>query len=106
MANLKCDAKNCIHNDSPYCCIAHICVEGAGAMTEAQTCCENFKEKSTVPVNSTCCGSHRTPAVDIECRASHCVYNENQHCRADEVYICGPGASVCDETQCSTFKAR
>ena len=52
MATLSCDAKNCMHNDAPYCCI--YCVGGTKAMTEAETCCDNFKEKGGMAMNSAC----------------------------------------------------
>ena len=106
MATLSCDAKNCLHNDAPYCCISHICVGGTKAMTEAETCCDNFKEKGSMAMNSACGQSRPNPMVDIECKACHCVYNENYHCRAEAVNICGPSASVCDETRCATFQAK
>lgn len=105
MAILKCDAKNCTHNDQPYCCISHICVGGARAMTESETCCDNFREKTASAVNRADCCEHKNTVVDIECKACHCIYNEDQHCRAEEVCICGPSACVCDETRCSTFRA-
>lgn len=105
MANLKCDAKNCVHNDSPYCCISQICVGGMRAMSEAETCCDDFREKKDTMSNCAC-GNDRSAHVDIECKASHCVYNEDRHCKAENVTICGPTACVCDETRCSTFRMR
>ena len=105
MAKLKCEAVNCIHNDKPYCCISHICVGGAEAEQETQTCCDDFRDKKANAVNG-CCDSHRNPSVDIDCKAVKCVYNEDCHCHADDVKICGSGACVCDETCCGTFKVR
>ena len=105
MTNLKCNAKNCMHNESPYCCISHICVGGINAKTESEPCCDNFQERRENAVNS--CRSHeKNPSVDIECKACNCVYNEDYRCQAKEVCISGPSACVCDETRCSTFKAR
>ena len=63
MTNLKCNAKNCMHNESPYCCISHICVGGINAKTESETCCDNFQERRENAVNS--CRSHeKNPSVD------------------------------------------
>lgn len=108
MANLKCDAKNCIHNDDCYCCISHICVGGARAQSEEETCCDYFKEKSDTAVNQGCgcVDKEKNPVVDIDCKAEQCVYNEDCHCHADEVCICGSSACDCEETCCGTFKAR
>lgn len=105
MTNLRCEAKNCIHNDKPYCCISHICVGGSQAKCDVETCCDDFREKRDNAVNS-CCDTKKNPQIDIDCKAVNCVYNENCHCHAEDVNICGSDACVCDETCCGTFKAR
>ena len=42
--NIRCVAKNCIHNQKNLCAADNIMVNGAGALTTEKTQCETFKE--------------------------------------------------------------
>lgn len=102
MSKLECGAKNCVHNDEHYCCISSICVGGSNALNEAETCCRDFVDQKDSVSNSY--GKEKNPEVNIACRATNCVYNEEQKCHADAISICGNSANNSEETRCGTFK--
>lgn len=41
---IRCDAKNCIHNEKKLCVAGNIMVNGMGTATSGKTECETFKE--------------------------------------------------------------
>ena len=106
MARLQCDARNCVHNKEHFCCISSICVDGKQAMRDAETCCADFREKKEAVSNSACGCEEKNPVVDIHCKAQNCIYNDQCHCEAEHVCICGPHACECHDTRCETFKIK
>ena len=105
MTNLSCNASTCTHNADKCCCLSGIDVKGANACTCDETCCGSFDNKKE---NGSARNAAASPKLNltIQCAAHNCVYNEDCHCHADEVCICGSAACDCEETCCGTFKAK
>ncbi|MDZ4910828.1 DUF1540 domain-containing protein [Clostridium perfringens] len=94
--NLKCNATNCVHNESSECRAGAINVAGREAITTSETGCSSFVDRSNSGfTNSADRGS--TKPQNIKCEASNCKYNENLLCTADDVRINANDAS------CETF---
>lgn len=104
MTELNCNAKNCLYNAKDCCCKGDIKVEGKDSQTSERTCCGSFKEKKGETfLNSVC---HPDRAIDIDCEAVKCMYNEQHKCMAGHVGIAGGQATDSAQTECSSFKAK
>ncbi len=105
MAQLGCTAKNCIYNQSEYCCKGDIMVGGSEAHNTEGTCCESFRTGDREHVSNRAAG-HPEKTISIDCEAVKCVYNTNYRCYADHVDIKGSNAATCKETACATFREK
>ena len=103
MPKLKCDACSCAYNNDYYCCVNGIEVGGHKASDKGETCCKSFSDNEGNMTNS--CQSPN-PQMEIGCKATNCVHNDQCKCSADEVCICGDHACNCDETKCDTFSCK
>lgn len=105
MPELRCNVNNCVHNSNRCCELGEIAVKGVEAENADCTCCSTFCE---------CSESLKNEHVDrqipkdksIMCSAEKCQYNQNCHCNADEIDICGCNANRAENTACSTFSCR
>lgn len=102
MAELCCTVENCAYNNECLCCKGDINVGGTQAHREDDTCCESFLQRRGDSFRNAT--EHPSHAIDIDCEAAHCVYNEHYKCMADHVDIRGCGACDCRETACGTFR--
>lgn len=104
MTDLKCSAENCLHNADRYCCKGTILVEGSSAKCSSETCCASFDEREQCG----CTNKYETPnrALNVECEAESCIFNEARKCTAEEISIAGHGAKIASHTECSSYKSR
>ena len=104
MSYLVCSAETCVHNNDRFCCKGTILVDGAQAKKPSETSCSSFDER----VQCGCKNQYETPsrALNVECEAVSCVYNEGRKCTADEISIAGHNAKVADQTECATYQSR
>ncbi len=107
MNRLECQVTTCQHYCDNRCCLDGILVEGPAARESSQTCCDSYEERhQSGGENTSACG--RNPSVDsaIECKAKHCVYNDDCKCHAECVCVgctCGDPESK-SGTECCTFR--
>lgn len=101
MTKLQCSATNCCYNDDRYCSKGDIMVEGRGAKNAKDTCCSSFQERRGDSARNSV--GKATPEIDVDCRASNCVHNEDCKCNADHIGIGGVRACQCGETECMSF---
>ncbi|MCD7763582.1 MAG: DUF1540 domain-containing protein [Lachnospiraceae bacterium] len=106
MPALVCSAKNCMYNDSMYCCKDGIQVGGEQAKVCQDTCCESFHERSDSAKDSCGCDARPNRTMDIRCEARACEYNDSCVCHANHVDIAGVSACRCEETECVTFNEK
>lgn len=104
MTTLKCDVRNCSHNQDDYCCLTAIEIDGNGATNVEDTCCSNFISTEYEMSN---CTHDKQEALKINCSAAGCIYNQNRKCTADMVLVSGASTACCShDTQCGTFVCR
>lgn len=105
MTSLKCTVENCIHNASRLCSLNEIDVNGLDAHESDGTCCHSFKDGEGKVSNSAALENAK-PETSIKCSATNCVHNDDCHCHADGVEVCGCGAKKCEHTECDTFRCK
>lgn len=105
MTSLKCTVENCIHNASRLCSLNEIDVNGPDAHESDGTCCHSFKDGEGKVSNSAALENAK-PETSIKCSATNCVHNDDCHCHADGVEVCGCGAKKCEHTECDTFRCK
>ncbi len=107
MNRLECQVTSCQHYCDNLCCLPGIQVDGPAARESSQTCCDSYEERrSGQGENSSSCGRNPSVESSIDCKAEHCVYNENCKCEAECVCVgctCGNVSSK-SGTECCTFK--
>lgn len=105
MTNLKCNVKNCYYNKNAKCCREDITVQGEDATVTEATSCGSFKQVSdSVSAKSCHCDNNGKETLNVCCNAVHCVFNDNEKCRADKITIDGNGAVHESQTECGSFK--
>ena len=104
MTDLTCSVETCVHNSDRYCCKGTILVDGADAKTPSETNCASFDER----VQCGCKNMYETPsrALDVECEAVSCVFNEKKKCTAKEISIAGHNAKNASSTECASYRSR
>ncbi|HIZ43708.1 MAG TPA: DUF1540 domain-containing protein [Firmicutes bacterium] len=104
MTDLTCSVNNCIHNADKCCCKSSIMVDGAGATCCGDTCCASFDERT----QGCATNKYETPnrALNVECEAESCVYNQSRKCTAQEISISGQGAKMASHTECASYRSR
>lgn len=105
MTNLKCSVENCLYNADHLCSLNEIDVNGPDAHHSEATCCHSFRDGEGKVSNSEALANAKLE-TSIKCSAENCVYNEECHCYADDVDICGCGAKKTEHTECDTFRCR
>lgn len=102
MPRLTCSVNNCIHNNSNYCCMQNIQVDGTNAMRSDNTCCNSFADNTGNMTNAV---EDRIPneVVSVKCEADNCIHNQNCECHAETIDVCGFGANNSQETACASF---
>lgn len=104
MPLLVCSAMSCVYNKGEYCSKGDITVGGKNAGTSGETCCESFVARNSDSAsNSVGVPSDR---IDVDCKACHCQYNENEKCCASKIDINGAAAKACEQTECGTFNCK
>ncbi len=101
MTKLNCAATNCIYNDDRLCCKGDIQVEGKDAMTSNGTCCASFRDSKNVSGKNS--AMEPKGEIQIDCKACHCMYNDDCKCTAGQIGVGGSMACDCQETECMTF---
>lgn len=101
MPELDCTVENCIYNKQQYCCKGDILVDGKQAVHPNETCCSSFQERRRDSESNSCGEACR--CIDVDCKATQCVFNEDCKCSADHIGIAGANACACAETECSSF---
>ena len=104
MTRLDCTVTTCIHNAEKCCCKREISGEGMSAKNSVDTCCGSFEENR----GSMFKNIFKTPEskLQIECDATHCLYNDDHQCRAEKITINGDGARSAGQTECSSFREK
>lgn len=106
MTRLDCEVKNCYYNEDHRCGKGDITVQGRMAVEPRETCCGSFKEKK----EGCGCGcnsvSGQKEQIKVGCEATNCVYNEDCHCGANHIGICGGNACSCTDTECRSFDCK
>lgn len=104
MTKLDCNVMHCMYNSDKKCSKNNILVEGREASTPHETCCSSFKESG--------CGCGKNAAnepktsLDVQCKATNCIYNQMERCSADHIGIRGSNACVVAETECGSFECK
>ena len=79
MPALQCSAVKCMYNKENLCSKGDIQVKGDHAVTENETWCSGFVEKTGMSNAHTCgCGCS---SVQVGCSAHDCTYNRQEVCR-------------------------
>ncbi len=104
MPSLICSVQNCVYNHAMYCGKGDIMVGGEEAVKCQDTCCESFCERRMDSAQSSMGTANQD--IQVDCKATQCVYNENMECMAGKVTIAGAGAAVVKETECVTFEQK
>lgn len=101
MPVLDCSVRTCSYNAEDKCSLDSIKVEGSNAEISESTSCASFKKRSGDSYSS----SQRSPqnALDIDCKAQKCTFNESMKCQAEHIGIAGGSAKTVHETECSSF---
>lgn len=104
MPLLVCSAQKCVYNDGMYCSKGDIKVGGEDARKVQDTCCTDFKERTSESGKN----SMGTPSqrIDVACEACECVHNKDCKCKAEQIGIIGAGAHDCEQTECGTFRCK
>ncbi|MBU5488827.1 DUF1540 domain-containing protein [Clostridium sp. MSJ-8] len=104
MTQLNCGVDNCAYNKKNLCFLDNIQVGGEEAIRSTGTCCNSFIEQT----EGAFINSNSEPSLESEigCNAENCTYNDNCHCHASSIHICGDCASDNRDTCCDTFKCK
>ena len=104
MTILKCSATTCMYNQKELCSKGEIKVNGADARYADETCCASFDERT----QGCATNKYETPnrALNVECEAESCVYNQSRKCTAQEISISGQGAKMASHTECASYRSR
>lgn len=102
MPVLDCNVVSCIHNADKKCCKGNILVEGSDAKTSDATFCASFYEREADSFRN----QYETPdvALQVDCEATHCRFNDNCECHADHIGIDGGSVCCSEETKCASFE--
>lgn len=105
MPNLICSVENCFYNADHLCALNKIHVSGTNAEESHSTSCRSFVERGDSFHNSVSL-SNAKKRTDVDCEAKNCIYNEEYHCYADGLNVCGCGSHTSKGTECATFELR
>lgn len=98
---LNCSASSCAHNNCGSCYASSIQVNGASAVSTAQTNCASYEDKSASSLSN--CGAGGCSCAktnSITCGAANCVHNSCGCCKAQSVQINMNNAT------CETFRCK
>lgn len=101
MQQLDCSVDSCVYNKRECCCRGEICVDGREAKSSEDTCCRSFEEKRGDSFLSAT--EHPTQTINVECKATDCIYNKGCICDARHIGIAGSNACHCEQTECASF---
>ncbi len=106
MSHIKCNANNCINNQSSYCISANIRISGRDSYGCSSTQCDSFLEfKKADATYNTEFGD--MPSFSggslVSCNAVNCLNNNDDKCIKDVVDISGKVANKASETSCESF---
>ena len=79
MPELKCTVQTCMHNQDYYCTLDKIQVGGNSAKKAEETSCDSFEERKDGNSYSNTM-KEASPKSEIDCKATECMYNEQQLC--------------------------
>lgn len=99
---LKCEAKQCTHNDNKGNCYAKVVnIRGERARITDQTLCSSFADERIDSVAEFAeefnAARQKATTRSIKCGAHRCEYNNNSRCYADSIKVNHDTAS------CETF---
>ncbi len=100
MANLSCEATNCLYNMDKKCSKGLISVGGKSAHVVAETSCESFVDAKGSAKNN---AGFEGKTTSINCDAKNCTFNSCGKCSASYVSIEGSQAKESCDTACGTF---
>lgn len=101
MTVLDCSVTGCIYNTDRCCCKGDIMVGGKEAKSNAETCCESFKERGAQGASNV--EKHVSKPIDVACEACNCKFNKDKKCSAEHIGIAGGDACEARETECASF---
>lgn len=104
MPKLSCTVVDCTHNKDNLCCLDSIKVGNPNAVKSCETECDSFTQKDDIVKKVVSAVERPVSALNIQCDACECTYNDNNSCTATDVCICGNECCKCSDTQCDTFK--
>lgn len=107
MTHLQCNVMNCANNKDDCCCKPDIQINGPCACGSEQTCCSSFSDATSSTENAV---GYSLPnlALEIDCDAKNCTYNEGNKCYAESINVSSEGNNpdTASKTECSTFQNR
>lgn len=103
MPILDCSVKTCYHNSENKCCLNNIKVEGRSADYSDDTACGSYRQKCGCEASNSNGEESPKKALNVECMAVKCEFNENHKCTAEHIGIAGSHADTMDDTECASF---
>ncbi len=106
MSHIKCEATNCMHNQSSYCIRSSINISGRGANKASSTQCDSFVEfKRADALYNTEFGEMPSfsGGASVKCSVVSCLNNESNLCNRSTLDVSGETANNASETFCQSF---
>lgn len=103
MAEIRCMAENCFYNSQHGCTSPSLNIDGKSALESRLTSCDTFVSNKQ-GMKSNVGDPFRD--IQIECKASKCIYNSNDGCNAKNIVVYGNDADEPAETCCCTFESK
>ncbi len=106
MSYIKCDAKDCVHNNNECCKKKLVLINGYKADNSKETNCNSFIKNvlSNTDVEFASPLFHKDEVdTHVYCSASRCSSNRDGECIKKEVSIMGKANNNSKSTVCSSF---
>ncbi len=106
MPELSCAVENCYYNKRNRCCRNTIEVAGNSARRTDDTSCASFREKGREGYTNVYSDEEPKKALNVQCQAVTCTFNEQEVCQAADIGIAGEHANEACDTECASYRER